>query len=192
MPSFGKPRQHIGAAGLIGDQDLARIADRFRRHMLVGRRVLGHGRRMQARPCARRPTGRHRAAWRLGARLRISSSRREVARDPRQRLRRDAGLELAGIGLLQEQGRDQRTQIGIAAALAQPVERALRLARAGADRRQGDGDGLLGVVVGVDAEIGVRQLRLHLGDDAIDLFRHGAAIGVAQHQPGARPHPARA
>ena len=35
----------------------------------------------------------------------------------------------------------------------------------------------------MDAERGRRQFRLHLRDDAIDVVRHRAAIGVAQHQP---------
>ena len=96
---------------------------------------------------------------------------------------RNAGLELAGIGLLEQQIGNQRAQIGIAAAFAQPVERALRLARAGADGGEGHGHGLFGVVVGMDAEIGLRQPGLDLRDDAIDLLRHGAAIGVAQDQP---------
>ena len=44
---FGQPRQQIGAARLVRDQNLARVADRFRRHMLIGARVLQHRRGMQ-------------------------------------------------------------------------------------------------------------------------------------------------
>ena len=44
--------------------------------------------------------------------------------------------------MLQHQGRDERDEIGIAAALAQAVERALHLARAGAHRGERVGDGV--------------------------------------------------
>ncbi len=97
---------------------------------------------------------------------------------------RDSGFELRSVGLLQKQRGDQGAEIGVAAAFAEAVERALYLADAAAQRRQRNGDGLLGVVVRVDAEGEGGMLRLHLGDDAVDLFRHGAAVGVAEHQPG--------
>ncbi len=38
----------IGLAALVGDHDLAAVADRFRRHVLVGRRLLGQRRGMDA------------------------------------------------------------------------------------------------------------------------------------------------
>ena len=85
--------------------------------------------------------------------------------------------------LLQLQGRDQRTEIGVAAALAEPIQCALDLAHAGADRGQRVGNGLLGVIVGVDAEIGAGHVFDDLADDLLDLVGHGAAIGVAQHDP---------
>ena len=40
--------QDVGAAGLVGDQQQAAVADRLRRHVLVGARVLDHGRGMDA------------------------------------------------------------------------------------------------------------------------------------------------
>ncbi len=98
-------------------------------------------------------------------------------------LRRHADLEGVGKLALQPQGRDQRTQIGVAAALAEPVQRALDLARAGAHRGQRIGHRLLGVVMGVDADVIAGDVLCHLGDDGLDLVRHGAAIGVAQHHP---------
>ena len=42
---------------------------------------------------------------------------------------------------------------------------------------------LLGVVVGVDAQIRAGHDLAHLGDDALDLVRQRAAVGVAQHDP---------
>ena len=66
---------------------------------------------------------------------------------------RDADLEGIGKFVLQPQRRDQRTEIGVAAALAEPVQRALDLPRAGAHRGQRIGDRLLGIVMGVDADM---------------------------------------
>ncbi len=74
-------------------------------------------------------------------------------------------------------------EVGVAAALADAVERALDLAAALAHGRQRVGDGVLGVVVGVDAEVCARHDLHHVGDDALDLVRKRAAVGVAQHHP---------
>ena len=76
-----------------------------------------------------------------------------------------------------------RDQVGVAAALADAVERALDLAHAGAHRGQRIGDRLFGVVVGMDAEMVARHMRHDLRDDRLDLVRQRAAIGVAQHDP---------
>ena len=65
---------------------------------------------------------------------------------------RDAGFVAAGVGLLQQQRRDQRDQVGVPAAFAQTVQGALDLPRAGVDGRQRVGHGVAGVVVGVDAQ----------------------------------------
>ena len=63
-----------------------------------------------------------------------------------------AGLEAAGVGLLEQQRRDQAHEVGVAAALAEPVERALHLPRAGVDGGERVRHRVAGVVVGVDAE----------------------------------------
>ena len=42
---------------------------------------------------------------------------------------------------------------------------------------------LLGVVMGVDADMVARHDRRDGFDDGFDLVRQGAAIGVAQHHP---------
>ena len=69
-----------------------------------------------------------------------------------QAVARDAGLIAAGIGFLEQQGRDERGQIGIATALAQPVERTLNLAHARIHRRKAARHRIAGVVMGVDAK----------------------------------------
>ena len=85
---------------------------------------------------------------------------------------------------LQLQRRDDRHQIGVAAALAEAVQRALDLARAGAHRRERVRHRLLGVIVGVDADMVARARALTTSPhDALDLVRQRAAIGVAQHHP---------
>ena len=73
--------------------------------------------------------------------------------DLAQRLGRDAGLEMIRKLRLQRQRRDEGDEIGVAAALAEPVQRALHLPRAGADGGERIGDRIAGVVMGVDAEM---------------------------------------
>src|SRR5882724_8992509 len=53
---------------------------------------------------------------------------------------------------LEDERGDERDEIGIAAALAEPVQRALELPHASAHRSERVGDGILGVVVAMDAE----------------------------------------
>ena len=65
----------------------------------------------------------------------------------------NADLETLGELGLELQRRDDRHQVGVAAALAEAVERALDLAGAGAHRRERVRHRLLGVVVGVDADV---------------------------------------
>ena len=94
-------------------------------------------------------------------------------------VRSDRDVETAAERLLQRQRRDDRHEIGIAAALADAVERALDLAGAGQHRRQRVGNRLLGVVVGMNAEMRPRHLLGDGADDGIDLLGLAAAIGVA-------------
>ncbi len=96
-----------------------------------------------------------------------------------QPLGRDAGL----VAELERQRRDQADEIGVAAALAQAVQRALDLPGAGADGGEAVGDGVLGVVVGVDAELLGRHDRGNLLGDRLHLVRQRAAIGVAEDNP---------
>ena len=80
---------------------------------------------------------------------------------------------------------DDHRQVGVAAALAVAVDRALHVARAGAHRGQGVGHAAARVVVRVDAERVGHRAR-HLGHDALDVPGHVAAVGLAQrHDLGA-------
>ena len=105
-------------------------------------------------------------ACRFGARLSISSSARETWVSSPSCLVVDADLEAVGEGGLQLQGADQRHEIGVAAALAEAVERALDLARAGLDRRERIGDRAAAIVMGVNAEAVAGHDLRGLGDDA--------------------------
>ncbi len=96
----------------------------------------------------------------------------------------DAHFEAVGIERLQQQRRDQRHQIGVAAALADAIERALDLARTGFDGGERIGDRLAAVVMGMDAEpIAGNAGSNYLRNDIAHFGRLGAAIGVAQHHP---------
>ena len=158
------------------------IADGFRQHVLVGMRILHDRGGMNA------GLG-HEGAFADVRRMAVRRAVEHVvqrARHLHQRrhlLRGDADLERVGEFVLQAQRRDQRTEIGVAAALAEPVQRALDLPRTGAHRGQRIGDRLLGIVMGVDADMAARDMFCHVADDGFDLVRHGAAIGVAQHHP---------
>ena len=82
------------------------------------------------------------------------------------------------------QRRDQGDEVGVAAALAEAVQRALHLARAGVDRGERVRDRVAGVVVGVDAEpVAGDAGGDHRGGDRADLGGQRAAVGVAEHDP---------
>ena len=110
----------------------------------------------------------------------------ENARGVRERLElfgRHAGLEPHRICRLQQQRLDDRGEVGIAAAFAEPVQRALDLPHAGADRGERVRHAVVGVVVNMDAKTIARDVPDDLGHDPFDLLGQRAAIGVAQHDP---------
>src|SRR5204862_8069818 len=79
--------------------------------------------------------------------------------------------------------RNNGGEIGVAATFAEAVERALDLPRAGAHRDEAIRHRLLGVVVGVNADMVSGNLLADLADDLLDLVRQRAAVGVAEHDP---------
>ena len=75
-------------------------------------------------------------AWRFGARFRISSSARETwVSSPSPSSSTPMSKRSAKAGFSFKRA-DQGHEIGVAATLAEPVQRALDLACAGIDRRQ--------------------------------------------------------
>src|ERR1700722_3059667 len=119
---------------LVGDQDLALVADRFRPHMLVGRGILHDRGGVDA------GLGRERAFADIGqmpVRRPVEDFIERVGDvgQVRELVVADADLEALGITGLELEIADQRNDVGVAAALAEAVEGTLNLARAGAHRR---------------------------------------------------------
>src|SRR5262249_29947084 len=123
--------------------------------MLIGLRFLDDGRGMNA------GLRRERALAYIG-RMTIRRPVEELveamrdAQDAAERTVADVDLEFVGIFRLELQRRDDGDEIGIAAALAEPVEGTLDLPRAGANGGQNVGDGLLSVLASLktDADSG--------------------------------------
>ena len=179
-PVLPRLPQDVGLAGQLGHEDAAVVADSLRVDVLVRLRVLedrGHV---------------HAALVREGrvADVGLRRPRRAVGQ-----LRDETGdvAQLAEVRLgdavephLEDQARDDRHEVGVAAALAEAVERPLHLADALGDRGQRVRHRALGVVVHVDPERRPHVL-LHGLQNRHQLGRQCAAVRVAQHEPlGAR------
>ncbi len=116
----------------------------------------------------------------------------DVRRVRRDRHVADVGDEVGGLGEplelrrverrqthLELKGGDDGDEVGVAAALAVAVDRALHLARAGVDGDQAVGDRAVAVVVDVHADPR-RDGAGHRGHGAGDGRRQRGAVGVAQ------------
>ena len=77
---------------------------------------------------------------------------------------------------------DDGTKIGISATLPDAVYGPLHLDGSAVYRGQAVGDGQFTVIVGVDAQKGMRQAFPDRPDNGADFLRHGASVGIAQHQ----------
>ena len=123
--------QHVGLAGLVGDEHAAAIANRLGRHVLVGARVLLHGGDMQPALVreGRRPD--------IG-RVTIGRAVEDFIQKPRHMgelgklIPADARLVLRGVRLLEHQIGQHRAEIGVAAAFAQSATPPSRAAWSGA------------------------------------------------------------
>ena len=114
-------------------------------------------------------------AWALGARFAVSATKWLTSVSSLQLVLRDAV-----VAHLEHEPADDGDEVGVAGALAVAVDRALHLRAARIDRHERVGDRAARIVVRVDAERRAHP-RLHVGDDARDVARQHAAVGVAQH-----------
>ena len=147
--------------------------------MLVGARVLGYGGGVDAALMRERRfanIGRVPVGLAVQKLVELAGKRGQRG----ERFRGDAGFEAARIVLLQDQGWDDRGEVRVAAALAEPVQRALDLPGARADGRQRVGDRVLRIVMGVDADALAGDVADDGGDDLLDLVRQRAAVRVAK------------
>ncbi len=173
-----------GALGLAADRRLARelrgedvalVAHLGRVEVLEGAGVGGHSRRVHPGLVGEGvaadvgPVGVRRHVAEL---VEVVGGRRQA----RQLLLADH-LEAH----LQLQRRQDRDEVGVAAALAVAVDAALHQAGAGTDRGKRVGDRALGVIVGVDADL---DRAVEAGDDGGrglgDELRQAAAVGIAE------------
>ena len=167
-------------------RSLRRLPTRLGRHVLVGRGLLhdrggvdaGLGGERALADIGRVAVGR--AVEHLVERVR-------GMREALELLVRHADVEAVGEFRLELQRRDDRDEIGVAAALAEPVERALDLARAGAHRGERIRHRLLGVVVGVDADMVAGDRLDHLADDRLRPRAAACRRWCRTARPSARP-----
>ncbi len=85
--------------------------------------------------------------------------------------------------VFQHQDRDQRDQVGVAAAFTDTVDGSLNLPRPCLHRRDGVRHRKATVIMGVDADIRIRQGLTNRGYRLGDLFGHGATIGITENDP---------
>ena len=96
---------------------------------------------------------------------------------------RQGGVTEAGKALhLQLKVGNDGAQVGVSAAFPDAVHGALHLDGPAVHGGQAVGDGQLAVIVGVDAQGGMRKAFPDRPDDGTDFLRHGASVGIAQDQ----------
>ena len=175
MPACARLLEDRRAPRQLGDQQVAVVADDGRVDVLERLRVGAHARRVQPR------------LVREGVLADVGLGR--VGRAVEQLVEQVRGLGQAREALgrehlgahLQLQVGDDRHEVGVAGPLADAVDRALHLRRAGFHGRERVRDRAAGVVVGVDPERRVGQRFAHDHERRAHLRRQRAAVGVAQH-----------
>mmetsp|Transcript_11203 Transcript_11203/g.28731 ORF Transcript_11203/g.28731 Transcript_11203/m.28731 type:complete len:415 (+) Transcript_11203:471-1715(+) len=173
--------QRVASAVLAkGEADAVRAlkADRLRRHDLVRLAVLQHAILVDAR-LVREGVGAHDRLVRLH---RHSAVVRHHAADGRDVHRVDARPQPAHLALpLEGDGHDDLLQRGVARALADAVDGALHLARAGHGAGEAVGGAQPEVVLavrGYDGAVDAGRVGLDRGDEAAELVRQVPACGV--------------
>ena len=143
------------AAGVLAEHDRVRVveADRGRGHDLVGRALLEHAVLVDAGLVLEGVA----AHDRLVGLHAVAGQARDEPAGAGDLARVDAGRE-ADVGLARAQQHHDLLERRVARALAEAVDRALDLARAGLQAGEGVGDGQPEVVVAVDGEHDVAQV----------------------------------
>ncbi len=165
-------------SGQLADQDPPAVAHQRRVHVFVGLDVAADGVDVHA---ALVGEGRRADERLVLAEVEVGHLVDEPA-DLRQVLQR--ALTETTVAVLEDQVGDDARQVGVAAPLADAVDRALDVAGARLHGRQRVGHAQAAVVVAVDAERHVAQRRSHGLDALSDLFGQSPAVGIAQDQPG--------
>ncbi len=165
------------AAGVLAEHDRVRVEpDRRRVHDLVGRALLEHAVLVDAGLVGERVA----AHDRLVRLHHVAREARDEAARARDLARVDAGGE-ADVGGPRVQQHHDLLERRVARALADAVDRALDLAGAGLQPRERVGDREPEVVVAVDRQDDVAQVRHQVvepGEEGDVLLRHRVADGV--------------
>ena len=155
----------VRSAGELADQNPPLVADKLRVHVLVAAGGPGDGMHVHPTLVGKRALTDERLIVTMIQVGRLINKPRQLG----QVCQRPAAEDL--IGLLDSQIRHDGDQIGVAAPLADAVDRALHLYSPGIDGRQRIGDRQLAVVVRVDADGHFHRLQrlcrrpCALGDD---------------------------
>mmetsp|Transcript_10722 Transcript_10722/g.22320 ORF Transcript_10722/g.22320 Transcript_10722/m.22320 type:complete len:206 (-) Transcript_10722:970-1587(-) len=174
-------RQHVALARQLRHHRLHCVADKRRLHVVVRVRQLAHRGHVQA-PLVGESFGAHkgvRRRWGLVAQLR---HRRRRGREQPQVL----GVDCV-VPHLHLQVPDNGEKVGVAGALAVPVDARLHQLGPRAHRDEGVGHCQARVVVAVhpDAHLWPVRHRLHRARRALLHHPgHGPAVGVAEHDGG--------
>ena len=176
----------VALPGHLADDEPGAIADQLGIDVLVGVLGPGDGARVQPRLVGERRRTDVRRLWvdrsveQLG----------DVVADGGQSI--EATLRKALVAELELEVGDDRRQVGVSGALAEPVQRPLDLTRAGQHGGHRVGHRASGVVVAVDSERDVgAEVGVDGSDDLRDLVRERPAVGVAQHEVAGTLHDGR-
>ena len=184
-PSSSRPMlvrlaQHGALAGELRDEDALLVADARRIDVLEGLRGGLDGGHVQAALVRERGAS-HVGLVAPGATLTTSATKCAVSVS-----RSSCSSLITGRPILSTSAGMMLTQVGVAAALAVAVDRALDLAGAGVDGDEAVGDGAVAVVVDVHADggrRGRRDLGVHVGHERRQRRRRWCRTGRPPRRP---------